>query len=287
MPERPQIRFKFGDTSILLGGFPKLMGIVNTTPDSFSDGGQFLQRDAAVEQGLRLVEAGADFLDVGGESSRPGATPVETSEEIDRVIPVVERLARETSVPISVDTTKADVARRALDAGAVIVNDISGLTFDPEMPKLCAETSCGVIAMHMQGTPQTMQQNPHYEGDVVEEICVYLQRRCAELQAAGIEASSLIIDPGIGFGKTAEHNLQILSRVNQFRELGYPVLIGHSRKRFLGKVLGKEVDERLFGTVGVAVALAAQGVDIIRVHDVAAVADCLTAWRAVAERVVD
>lgn len=279
-----QIAWQVGDTPILLGCFPKLMGIVNTTPDSFSDGGQFCDVDATVGHALELEAAGADFLDVGGESTRPGAQPVSEADELRRVIPVVSRLAGEVSVPISIDTTKAEVARQALAAGATIVNDISGLTFDPQMPAVCAASNCGVIVMHIQGTPQTMQNDPHYE-NVIVEICDHFTARLEQLATAGIAKERIVLDPGIGFGKTAEHNLQILSHIGRFRELGCPVLIGHSRKRFLGKVLGKPLDERVYGTAGVAIALAQQGGDIIRVHDVAAVGDCLTAWQAVMERV--
>ncbi|MCH7987599.1 MAG: dihydropteroate synthase [Planctomycetes bacterium] len=257
------------------------MGIVNVTPDSFSEGGDHCDSDAAVRHALQLAEQGADFLDIGGESTRPGADPVPLHEELRRVIPVVERVASETKVPVSIDTTKAEVARQAIDAGAVIVNDISGLTFDDEMPAVCRETGVGVICMHIRGTPQTMQNDPHYE-NVVEEIREFFERRLDALEAAGIPRERVVLDPGIGFGKTAEQNIEILSNIPRFRSLGRPVLIGHSRKRFLGKVLGRAVDERTQGTVGITVALAAQGTDIIRVHDVAANRDALLAWDAIA-----
>ncbi|WP_437204858.1 dihydropteroate synthase [Planctomicrobium sp. SH664] len=269
--------WKFHDQTWTLGDFPRLMGIVNVTPDSFSDGGRWESVDAAVAQALQLVEDGADLLDLGGESTRPGADPVSEAEELRRVIPVIERLIVETSVPISIDTTKAAVARAALAAGAVIVNDISGLTFDPHMIEVCAASRCGVIAMHMQGTPQTMQLNPHYE-HVVQEVTGYLQQRVAVLERAGIEPERVMVDPGIGFGKTPQHNLDLLSHVRDLRSFGRPVLIGHSRKGFLGKLIGRQVDERLAGTIGVSIALAAQHVDMLRVHDVRAVRDALTAW---------
>jgi dihydropteroate synthase len=259
---------------------PLLMGIVNVTPDSFSDGGQFLAADAAVEQALRLVAEGADILDIGGESTRPGAEPVPLDEELRRVIPVIERTASRIGVPISVDTTKAEVARRAILAGAEIVNDISGLQFDAAMVDVCRETKAGVICMHIQGTPQTMQQNPHYE-DAVREICGYFRERLESLEASGVPAERVMLDPGVGFGKTAEHNLEILSNIAAFHELGRPVLIGHSRKRFLKKLLGRDVDERLAGGLGVSLALAAQGVEMLRVHDVAAHRDALVAWRTI------
>jgi dihydropteroate synthase len=273
--------WKLGSRILELGGLPVIMGIVNFTPDSFSDGGQFLDPDAAVQHALQLVDEGAGILDVGGESTRPGAAVVSPEVELARVIPIIERLAKQTDVPISIDTTKAEVARRALDAGAVIVNDISGLTFDPAMPAVCSAAEAGVVCMHMQGTPQTMQDNPHYD-DVVVEIRDYFRRRLTELEQQGVRPEQVVLDPGIGFGKTAEHNLEILSSICRFRELGRPVLIGHSRKRFLSKVLGRPVEERTAGTIGVAIALAQQATDIIRVHDVRAVRDALLAWQAVA-----
>lgn len=262
------------------GSLPKLMGIVNVTPDSFSDGGQFLATDTAVEQALKLVADGADVLDIGGESTRPGAAAVDEAEELRRVIPVIERLASRVTVPISVDTTKAEVARRAVAAGAEIINDISGLQFDPQMIEVCRETAAGVICMHIQGTPATMQQNPHYD-DVIAEICGYFAERLDALANRGVPAERVLFDPGVGFGKTAEHNLQILSQVDRFHELGRPLLIGHSRKRFLKKLLGRDVEERLAGGLGVSIALAEQGVEMLRIHDVAAHHDALVAWRTV------
>lgn len=270
----------FGRTRWLLGPFPKLMGILNVTPDSFSDGGQHADVASAVEHGLRMIDEGADLLDVGGESTRPGATPVPLDEELRRVVPVVRELVRRTTVPISIDTYKAEVARQCLDAGAVIVNDISGLTFDADMPRVCRESLCGVIVMHIQGTPQTMQLDPHYD-NVVADVCRYFRERLAALQAVGIAADRIVLDPGIGFGKTAEHNLELLSHIADLQTLGRPVLIGHSRKRFLKKVLGRDVEERHAGTLGVSLALAAQGVDILRVHDVRATRDALLAWQTV------
>lgn len=273
-------RWRIGDELWELSGLPKLMGIVNVTPDSFSDGGQFVSILEACEHALRLVDDGADILDIGGESTRPGATPVTLEEELRRVVPVVRELARRTRVPISIDTSKAEVARQCLNAGAVIVNDISGLTLDADMPRVCRESSCGVIVMHMQGTPQTMQLDPRYD-DVVADVCRYFSQRLDELAAAGIASERIVFDPGIGFGKTAEHNLDLLSHIASFHALGRPVLIGHSRKRFLKKVLGREVEERNAGTLGVSLALAAQGTDILRVHDVRATRDALLAWQTV------
>ncbi len=262
------------------GGRPLLMGIVNVTPDSFSDGGRFLMTDAAVEQAMQLVAEGVDILDVGGESTRPGAESVTEAEELRRVVPVIEKLSRMTSVPISIDTSKSNVARETLNAGARIVNDISGLRFDDQMIAVCRDAGCGIVCMHMQGTPQTMQINPQYD-DVVAEINEFFSERLRTFLQAGILPERVALDPGVGFGKTPQHNVTILSSIRQFQELGRPVLIGHSRKRFLHKLLGKPVDDRVFGTVGVSVALANQGVDIIRVHDVAANRDSITAFQAI------
>ncbi|MEZ6068498.1 MAG: dihydropteroate synthase [Planctomycetaceae bacterium] len=258
---------------------PRLMGILNCTPDSFSDGGQFAQIDAAVAHGIALAEAGADVIDVGGESTRPGAVPVPAGEELGRVIPVIERLVERVTVPISIDTTKGLVARSALDCGATIVNDISAGAIDPDLIAATAESNCGVILMHMQGTPQTMQREPRYN-DVVTEVRDHLAERILAFEAAGVDRARIMLDPGIGFGKTAAHNVELLTSIAALRQLGRPVLIGHSRKRFLYHLLGRETDERLAGTIGSSIALAAQGVDMLRVHDVAAVRDALRAWRA-------
>lgn len=272
--------WKFGGEVWELGRFPKLMGILNITPDSFSDGGKWSVTDAAVEQGLKLAADGADIIDVGGESTRPGAVPVPLEEEMQRVVPVIEKLAKRIDVPISIDTMKADVARAALAAGARIVNDVTALTFDEQMVEVCTDSDCGVILMHLLGTPQTMQHDPRYD-DVVREVAGYLQQRLGFAVSHGIAAERIVFDPGIGFGKTAQHNLDILKNVAAFRADGRPVLIGHSRKGFLSKVLGRSVEERLAGTIGVSIAVAAQHADIIRVHDIAAVRDALVAWKAV------
>jgi len=281
--ERPPLAWSFRGQTWQLGGFPKFMGIVNVTPDSFSDGGEFLDPGRAVERCLHLVEDGADLLDLGGESTRPGATPVTEEEEIRRVVPVIADVARRTSVPISIDTTKAAVARTALDAGAAIVNDISGLRFDPEMPAVCARAQAGVVCMHMQGTPQTMQIDPRY-AVVVGEIADFLAARLTALADAGIPPERVIVDPGIGFGKTPAHNLAILQNISRFRALGRPVLIGHSRKRFLSKIVGRALDEASAATIGVALAAALGGADVLRVHDVRATRDALTACWAVLGR---
>lgn len=259
---------------------PILMGILNVTPDSFSDGGQFNTVDLAVARGLAMEAEGADILDIGGESTRPGAEPVSTDEELRRTIPVICRLAREVRIPISIDTTKSEVARQALDAGAEIVNDISGLTFDPDMLEICRQQDAGICVMHIQGTPQTMQLNPTY-ANVVAEVAEFLQQQVDRCLMAGIPPERMCIDPGIGFGKTAEHNLELLRSVSTLqRLLRRPVLIGHSRKRFLSKILGRPVEERLAGTIGIAIGLAAAGCDILRIHDVQPIRDALVAWQA-------
>jgi len=257
---------------------PVLMGILNVTPDSFSDGGQFNAIDTAIERALQMVEDGADMIDIGGESTRPGAEPVSLDEELRRTIPVIQKLSQTLRVPISIDTTKAEVARQALDAGAEIVNDISGLTFDKNMLEVCRVADAGICVMHIQGTPQTMQQNPQY-GNVVAEVIEFLQQQVDRCLMAGIPAERMCVDPGIGFGKTADHNLELMSAVPQIQQaLQRPVLIGHSRKRFLSKILGRPVEEQSAGTIGVAIALAELGTDVLRIHDVRAVHDALVAW---------
>ena len=258
---------------------PRLMGILNVTPDSFSDGGQHNKVAPAVEHALQLIEDGADIIDIGGESTRPGAHTVDVDEEIRRTVPVIEQLRQQTSVPISIDTTKAAVAKEAIAAGATIVNDISGLTFDQEMLSVCADSSVAVVCMHIQGTPQTMQAEPHYD-NCVREVCEFLEQRMNAIADAGIEPQRVCLDPGIGFGKTADHNMELLKDIPSLHALNRPLLVGHSRKRFLSKILGRPVEERLSGTVGVSIALAAKAVDYIRIHDVRAVRDALVAWNA-------
>ncbi len=261
------------------GRRPLLMGIVNVTPDSFSDGGKFLSVEAAVEQALRLVDEGADLLDIGGESTRPYSDPVSTSDEMERVIPVFEALAPRVGIPLSIDTSKSTVARAALAAGAEIINDVTALTGDPAMLQLAADSAAGICAMHMQGTPQTMQDTPHYD-DVTREVCDYLGARLEALAGAGIVAERICLDPGIGFGKTHQHNLTLMAHCGQLHELGRPLLVGHSRKGFLGKLLGDERADRTSATVGAALSLAAQGVQVIRVHDVRPLREALLAFEA-------
>ena len=257
-----------------------VMGILNRTPDSFFDRGATFGLDDLLRRAEMLATDGADLLDVGGVKAGPGPE-VSESEELDRVVPTIEALHARLDVPISVDTSKSAVAREALRAGARIVNDISGLRFDEQMIDVCLEFPCGIVCMHMRGTPETMQRDPHYT-DVVTEICGFFAERLDTLGKAGIAANRIALDPGIGFGKTAQHNVEILSSIRQIQSLGRPVLIGHSRKGFLQKVIGRPVDERLFGTIGVSIALAHQGVDILRVHDVAANRDAITAFLATA-----
>jgi dihydropteroate synthase len=245
---------------------PKLMGVVNVTPDSFSDGGLYLDADAAIAHGEELIRDGADLLDVGGESTRPGAAEVSEEEELGRVEPVVAGLEGITTV--SVDTSKLAVAEAALDAGAAIVNDVTALRRDPEIGALCAERGAGLVLMHMKGDPRTMQRNPTYE-NVVEEVKAFLAERLEAAIGAGVEEERIWLDPGIGFGKTLDHNLELLRRLGELRALGRPLVVGTSRKRFLGKIDGSEVGDRLGGTIASSVLAAAEGADVLRVHDVA------------------
>lgn len=244
------------------------MGVINVTPDSFSDGGKYCDPSRAVEHALRMIDDGADILDIGGESTRPGAKSVTPEEEIRRTIPVIEMLASRVSVPISIDTCKAEVARRALDAGASIVNDISGLRFDPGMASVAARYEAGVCLMHIQGTPGNMQINPSYEA-MLPEIMDALRESIDLARSAGIANACIILDPGIGFGKTYEHNLKIINQLDAFTGLGYPLLIGVSRKAFLGKILGDAPPtDRLEGTAAAVAIAAYNGARIVRVHDV-------------------
>jgi len=246
------------------------MGILNVTPDSFSDGGKFTSEDTVARQVEQMLEDGVDIIDVGGESTRPFADPVSEAEELKRVIPAIECIRRETDIPVSIDTTKAEVARQALAVGATMVNDISALRHDPDMAQVVRNYDGPVIIMHMQGTPGDMQVNPEY-GDVVEEVCAFFTERVAWMEEQGIAQSRVVVDPGIGFGKTLEHNLAILRSIGAFKKLGFSVLIGHSRKSFLEKLLGLPMAERDCPTAVISASCASQGVDIIRVHDV-----CLT-----------
>lgn len=263
---------------------PLVMGIVNVTPDSFSDGGRFFDPSAAVDHALKLVADGADILDVGGESTRPGASPVQMEEELHRVVPVVAELAKRTAVPISVDTMKAEVARRCLDAGAVIINDVTGLRGDPDMVRVAAETGAGVVVMHMRGDPQTMQLDPNY-ADVVAEIGDYFDERIRTLTAAGIARESLCLDPGIGFGKKLDHTLTQLAHLDAYTRFGLPICLGVSRKGFIGQITGRDRTERMPGSLAVACFGLAQGAaHVLRVHDVAPTRDAALLWAAIAPR---
>jgi dihydropteroate synthase len=251
--------------------FPRpalVMGVVNVTPDSFSDGGQFLDSRAAVAHALRLVEQGAEILDVGGESTRPGAMPVPEAEELRRVVPVVEQLAARVRVPISIDTIKPGVARAALAAGASIVNDVAANRTDEAMWQVVAGAQAGYVCVHMQGTPQTMQANPVY-ANVVREVGEFFLERLNRLSGCGVGREQVMLDPGIGFGKTLEHNLQLLGAVRSFTRFGCPLLLGVSRKSFIGKLLGAEMSARLPGALACACLAVAAGAQIIRAHDVA------------------
>jgi dihydropteroate synthase len=267
--------WRLRDRTLSPGRPTLVLGIVNVTPDSFSDGGRYLDPASAVEHGLRLVDEGADLLDVGGESSRPGATPVPEQEELDRVIAVVRELAARTQTPISVDTYKASVARAALEAGARVVNDITGLSGDPEMARVVRDFGAGAILMHMQGSPQTMQIDPRYD-DVTAEVGTFFEARLQALAEAGIAVEQVVLDPGIGFGKSAAHNLELLARLEDFRRFGRPVCLGVSRKGFFGKLLGRPTDDRLPASLAaVCYAMARDSAQLVRVHDVAATRDAV------------
>jgi dihydropteroate synthase len=257
------------DEQILeLGERSLLMGTINVTPDSFSDGNLFFQTEKAIKQGELLASEGADLLDVGGESTRPFSDPVPLEEELRRVIPVIKELAKRTSIPISIDTCKAEVARAALDAGATIINDISGLRFDPQMVELAAAAQVPLVLMHMQGTPRTMQVEPHY-GSLFSEIIAFLEERIQFACSGGVSRERIIVDPGIGFGKTVNHNLLLLKHLDALATLDLPILLGTSRKSFIGAVLDKEVTEREPGTWATVCAGILKGAHIIRVHEVA------------------
>jgi dihydropteroate synthase len=259
----------------------RVMGVVNVTPDSFSDGGEFFDPAAAIAHGRRLVAEGADILDIGGESTRPGAEPVDAEEELRRVLPVIEALA-DADAQISIDTTKTEVARQALAAGASIVNDVSAFRFAPELAGLVADADVDCCLMHMLGEPRTMQEDPRYD-DVVADVKAFLEERMAFATAAGVREERIWLDPGIGFGKTLEHNLELLRRLDEIVALGRPVVVGTSRKSFLGRLTGKPEKERLPGTIATNVIALERGAQIFRVHDVAEVADAL----AVAAATVD
>lgn len=263
--------------------FPKVMGVLNVTPDSFSDGGRFADPESGLARARALVAEGADLLDIGGESSRPGAQPVPALEELRRVIPVIEAVGSALDAPISVDTTKAEVAAAALKAGASIVNDISALSTDPGLARIVAETGAGLVLMHMRGTPQTMQDAPDYE-DVVAEVYEFLAKRIEAAEAAGVSRDAIAIDPGIGFGKTIEHNLLLLRNLGRFASLGCVVLVGTSRKRFLGTITGRGIDARATASAVSSLFAATKGARVLRVHDVGPLRDALIVWAALGGR---
>ncbi|MCR4423889.1 MAG: dihydropteroate synthase [candidate division WOR-3 bacterium] len=265
----PNPILKVGSCALDLARRVQVMGILNVTPDSFYDGGRYLAPEQAVEQGIRLSEEGADIIDIGAESTRPGSNPVPANEQLRRLLPVLKQLTRQIKVPISVDTTSARVAKAALDAGAGMVNDISGLNFDPQMAKVVARAGVPVIVMHIKGKPRTMQKNPVYQ-DLMAEIVNGLARSIKRGEDAGIASDKFLVDPGIGFGKTVAHNLEILRRLRELQTLGKPIVVGPSRKSFIGAVLNLPVEERLEGTIAAGVVAALNGARIVRVHDVRA-----------------
>lgn len=271
------------DRIVTFGQRTLVMGIVNVTPDSFSDGGRYASTAAAIAHGLDLVTLGADILDIGGESTRPGAAPVAPAEELGRVVPVVTELARQTNVLLSIDTSKAAVAQACLQAGAHIVNDVTALTGDAAMVEVVRSAGAGVILMHMQGTPATMQIAPYYE-DVVAEIAQYLLQRLQDVSARGLALDKIALDPGVGFGKTHQHNLTLVARLSEFKRLGRPICLGASRKGFIGKITGKPLDQRDAGSVAVVChALAHGAAQIVRVHDVAATRDAVLMFEALSQ----
>jgi dihydropteroate synthase len=279
-------RWQLRTQTLRFGRVPLVMGIVNVTPDSFSDGGQFeddtqrLDTERAVDHALKLAEQGASILDIGGESTRPYSEPVGIEEELNRVIPVIKKIASQSNVPISIDTSKAVVAQRAIEAGAQIINDVTGLEGDPDMIKVALKTGAGVCAMHMRGTPQTMQDDPDYQ-NVVREIHGYLVGRKIALLDAGIELSKICLDPGIGFGKSHSHNLELIANCQQYHDLNCPILIGHSRKGFIGKIIGDKTAPRDAATRAITILLAQKGIQVVRVHEVAETVRAIKAFDAV------
>ncbi|HET6340618.1 MAG TPA: dihydropteroate synthase [Gemmatimonadota bacterium] len=268
-PDAPSSRvWRIRGGSLSIGSAPLLMGVLNVTPDSFSDGGLHPSAAEAVGHGLEMIEAGADLLDVGGESTRPGARPIDSAEELDRVLPVVEGLVARTGVPISVDTTKLEVAREAVAAGAHVLNDVSALRFDPGLADLAAATGVGLVLMHMRGEPRTMQDDPRYD-DLLGEIGTILREAAGRARAAGVDREAIVLDPGIGFGKTVRDSYRLLASLERLREMGYPLLIGHSRKTFLDPERTREPAERLPESLAAGILAALGGAAILRVHDVA------------------
>ena len=253
----------FNDQSYTL-----IQGILNITPDSFSDGGRFIEPEKAFLRAIKMIEEGADIIDVGGESTRPGSDPISVDEELGRIIPIIERIKKESDCLISVDTYKSNVASEAINSGASIVNDISGLTYDKKMASLIIEKNIPLILMHMKGKPKTMQEKPFYK-DVISEICNFFKMQINQLRKLNVSFDKIILDPGIGFGKTLDHNLLILNNLNIIRKLGYPVAIGTSRKSFIGEILGLPTKDRIEGSISSNIVAIINGANIIRVHDIA------------------
>lgn len=273
-----------GSQTLSLSERTRVMGVLNVTPDSFSDGGRYVDPGRAVAHALQMLDEGADIIDVGGESTRPGAREVSVGMEIERTVPLIARIrAQAPGAVVSIDTTKAPVARAALEAGAQMVNDISGLGFDAAIADVAAEFGASLVLMHMQGTPRTMQAAPHYT-DVVKEVIAFLDERATRAIEAGVSADRIIVDPGFGFGKALEHNLEILRRLDEFTALGYPVLVGTSRKSFIGAITGRPATERVHGTAATVAIAALRGASIVRVHDVAAMVDVVRVVDAAAKR---
>jgi len=262
-----RLRIKGGELEV--GKRTLVMGVLNVTPDSFSDGGLYFDPRAAVQRAFKMVQEGADIIDIGGESTRPGSDPLPLEEELRRVLPVIEAIAPRIGIPISIDTYKAKVAEEALSAGASIVNDISGLGFDPEMARVVARHGACAILMHIKGTPKDMQKDPRYD-DVMGEIKAYLRERIRRAESAGVSPDAIVIDPGIGFGKRLEHNIEIFRRLEELEELEKPILVGPSRKTFIGEILGVDVSQRLYGTLAAVAHAVLRGAHIVRVHDVGA-----------------
>jgi len=265
---RGNLVFKTSKREIILGERTLIMGILNVTPDSFSDGGRFVSPDEAVNEGIRMVAEGADILDVGGESSRPGSDPVPLEEELRRIIPVIGKLSQKVDIPISVDTTKARVASEAIKGGAEIINDISAMRFDGQMSQVAADTGAGVILMHMRGMPKSMQTGSLDYQSLIDDIMSFLEERLRMAESSGVERERTMVDPGIGFGKTVADNMRLLKHLARFQEIGRPILTGVSRKSFIGGVIGGEPQERLEGTAAAVVISIMNGTSVVRVHDV-------------------
>ncbi len=274
MSAGPVYTLQCGSRRLELGRRTLVMGVLNVTPDSFADGGRFFDRDRAIEHGLAMAREGADIIDVGGESTRPFSEPVSADEEMERVLPVIEALAGEVDVPVSIDTTKAEVARAALAAGAGMLNDVSALRFDPDMAGVAAESGAPLIVMHMKGTPGDMQEDPRYE-DLIGEIRAFLEEVVRAAVQAGVRREQILIDPGIGFGKTFDHNLQLIRDLDRLSVVGRPLVLGCSRKAFVGHILGKEADDRDPGTMAAAAAGVLNGAHVVRVHNVAMAVDAV------------